>query len=79
MLESLFNNFEDHYSKILLNERLHHGYFSMKKFYLKNTFLIGHLLVTASVIRKLDIQTFNSKYLNSNPNSNPNQYCWHPI
>ena len=51
----------------------------MKKFYLKNTFLTGHLLVTASVIRKLDIQTFNSKYLNSNPNSNPNQYCWHPI
>ena len=37
----------------------------MKKFYLKNTFLTGHLHS-----RKLDIQTFNSKYLNSNPNSN---------
>ena len=48
MLESLFNNFADLYSKILLNERLHHGYFSMKKFYLKNTFLTGHFRVTAS-------------------------------
>ena len=37
----------------------------MKKFYLKSTFLTGHLRATAS-----DIQTFDSKYLNSNPNSN---------
>ena len=34
MLETLFNNFVDLKSKILLNERLHHEYFSMKKFYL---------------------------------------------
>ena len=38
MLKSLFNKFADIKSEILLDERLHHGYFSMKKFYLKNTF-----------------------------------------
>ena len=48
MLESLFNNFWDILSEVLSNERLHHGYFSMKKFYLKNTFLRGHLRATAS-------------------------------
>ena len=48
MLETLFNNFVDLKSKILLNERLHHEYFSMKKFYLKNTFLTGRLRTTAS-------------------------------
>ena len=48
MLESLFNKFADLKSEIVLNERLHHGYFSMKKFYLKNTFLTGHLRATAS-------------------------------
>ena len=64
MLESLFNKFADIKSEILLDERLHHGYFSMKKFYLKNTFLTGHLPATASD------SNFNSKYLNFNPNSN---------
>ena len=34
MLESLFNKF----AEILLDERLHHRYFSMKTFHLKNTF-----------------------------------------
>ena len=51
MLESLFNKFADFKSEILLNERLRHGYFSMEKFYLKNTFLTavrGHLRATAS-------------------------------
>ena len=38
MLESLFNKFADLKSEILLIERLRYGYFSMKKFYLKNTF-----------------------------------------
>ena len=58
MLESLFNNFADLQSEILLNERLHHGYFSMKKFYLKNTFLTGHLRATAS-----DTFTLNNSIL----------------
>ena len=39
MLEPLFNKFADLKSEILLNEILNYGYFSMKKFYLKNTFL----------------------------------------
>ena len=47
MLESLFNKFADLWSEILLNESLHHRYISMKKFYLKNTFLTGHLWATA--------------------------------
>ena len=50
MLESLFNTFADLKSQILLNERQHHGYFSMKKFYLKNPFLTGHLRATPSDI-----------------------------
>ena len=45
---SLFNKFADPYSEVFVNERLHHGYFSMKKCYLKNTFLTGHLPATAS-------------------------------
>ena len=39
MLDSLFSKFADIKSEILLDERLHHEYFSMKKFYLENTFL----------------------------------------
>ena len=35
MLGSLFNKFVDIKYEIFLDERLHHGYFSMKKFYLK--------------------------------------------
>ena len=45
MLESLFNKFADIKSEILLDERLHHGYFSMKKFYLKNTFSTAEAVV----------------------------------
>ena len=44
--------------------------FQWKSFILKTTFwqdISGRLLL---MLRKLDIQTFNSKYLNSNPNSN---------
>ena len=43
MVESLFNNFADLWSKTLLNERLPHGYFSMK-----DKFLTGDLRATAS-------------------------------
>ena len=55
MLESLFNKFADIKSEILLDERLHHGYFSMKKFYLKNTFLTAEAVVRmwpATLLRK---------------------------
>ena len=45
MLESLFNKFADIKSEILLDERLHHGYFSMKKFYLQNNFLTAKVVV----------------------------------
>ena len=48
MLESLFEKFTELRPKILLNESLHHRHFSMKKFYLKNAFLTGHLRTTAS-------------------------------
>ena len=45
MLESLFNKFADIKSEILLDERLHHGYFSLKMFYLKNTFFTAEAVV----------------------------------
>ena len=45
MLDSLFNKFADIKSEILLDERLHHEYFSMKKFYLENTFLTAEAVV----------------------------------
>ena len=45
MLEFLFNKFADIKPEILLDERLHDGYFSMKKFYLKNTFLTAEAVV----------------------------------
>ena len=48
MLESLFNKFADIKSEILLDERLHHEYFSMKKFYLENTFLSWKHLFNSS-------------------------------
>ena len=38
MLDSHFNKFADIKSEILLDERQHHEYFSMKKFYLESTF-----------------------------------------
>ena len=41
----LFNKFADIKPEILLDQRLHHGYFSMKKFYLKNTFLTAEAVV----------------------------------
>ena len=70
MLESLFNKVADLQSEILLNERLHHGYFSMEKFYVKNTFLTGYSGRLLLILRKLDIQTFCSKHINSKPSSN---------
>ena len=45
MLEFLFNKFADINSEILLDERLHDGYFLMKKFYLKNNFLTAEAVV----------------------------------
>ena len=42
---SLFNKFTDIQSEILLDGRLHHGHFSMKKLYLKNTFLKAKAVV----------------------------------
>ena len=45
MLESLFNKFEDIKFEVLLDERLHHGYFSLKKFSLKSTFLTAEAVV----------------------------------
>ena len=60
MLESLFNKFTDIKSEILLDERLHHGYFSMKKFFLKNTFLTAE-----SVVRRClrNFAKFTGKHL----------------
>ena len=45
MLEPLFNKCADMKSEILLDERQHQEYFSMKKFYLKNTFLTAEAAV----------------------------------
>ena len=56
MLESLFNKFADIKSDILLDERLHHGYFSMKKFYLKNTFLTAEAVVRKCSIKKVFLE-----------------------
>ena len=56
MLESLFNTFADLKSQILLNERQHHGYFSMKKFYLKNTFLSAEAVVRRCSIKNLFLE-----------------------
>ena len=56
MLESLFNKFADIKSEILLDERLHHGYFSMKKFYLKNTFLTAEAVVRRCSIKKVFLE-----------------------
>ena len=56
MLESLFNKFADIKSEILLDERLHHGYFSMKKFYLKNTFLTAEAVVWRCSIKKVFLE-----------------------
>ena len=56
MLESRSNKFADLKSEILLNERLHHGYFSMKKFNLKNTFLTAEAVVWRCSIKKVYLE-----------------------
>ena len=56
MLESLFNKFADIKSDILLDERLHHGYFSIKKFYLKNTFLTAEAVVWRCSIKEVILE-----------------------
>ena len=62
MPEPLFNKVPDLYPEILLNERLHHGYFSMKfaKFLFQEHPFTGRLLL---ISRKLDIQTFNARQI----------------
>ena len=42
----------------------------MEKFYVKNTFLTGYSGRLLLILRKLDIQTFCSKHINSKPSSN---------
>ena len=56
MLESLVNKFADLNSEILLNERLHHRYFSIKKFYLRNTFLTAEAVVWRCSIKKVFLE-----------------------
>ena len=48
MLESLLKKLADIKPEILLDERLHHGYFPMEKFYLKNNFLTAEAVVRRS-------------------------------
>ena len=57
MLESLFNKFADIKSEILLDERLHHEYFSMKKFYLENTFLTAEAVVRRCSQKNVFLET----------------------
>ena len=56
MLDSHFNKFPDIKSEILLDERLHHEYFSMKKFYLENTFLTAEAVVWRCSQKKLFLE-----------------------
>ena len=56
MLESVFNKFADIKSEILLHERPHHEYFSMKKFYLKNTFLTAEAVVRRCSKKKVFLE-----------------------
>ena len=70
MLKPFFNKLADLYSEVLLNERQHHGYFSMEKFYVKKAFLTGYSGRLLLILRKLDIQTLNSEHIKSKPNSN---------
>ena len=57
MLDFHFNKFADIKSEILLDERLHHEYFSMKTFYLENTFLTAEA-VSGGVLRKCVFRNF---------------------
>ena len=66
MLESLFNKFADLRSEILLNKRLHHAYFSMKKFYLKNTFLTAEAVVWRCSVKKGNLRNF-AKFAGKKP------------
>ena len=56
MLDSLFNKFADIKPEILLDERLHHEYFSMKKFYLENTFLTAEAVVRRCSEKKVFLE-----------------------
>ena len=54
MLGSLFNKFADIKYEIFLDERLHHGYFSMKNFYLKTAEAVVRRCPLNLMIRNLD-------------------------
>ena len=56
MLDSLFSKFADIKHEILLDERLHHEYFSMKKFYLENTFLTAEAVVRRCSQKKVFLE-----------------------
>ena len=67
MLESLFNKFADIKSEILLDERLHHGYFSLKRFYLKNTFLTEEAVVRRCSKKKMSLEISQNLQENTCP------------
>ena len=50
MLDSLFNKFAD------IKSRLHYGYFSMKTFYLKNTFLTAEAVIRRCSKKKVFLE-----------------------
>ena len=56
MLDSLLSKFADIKPEILLDERLHHEYFSMKKFYLENTFLTAEAVVQRCSEKKVFLE-----------------------
>ena len=57
MPDSHFNKFADIKSEILLDERLRHEYFSMKKFYLENTFLTAEPVVRRCSQKNVFLET----------------------
>ena len=60
MLDSLFSKFADIKSENLLNERLHHEYFSMKQFYLENTFLTAEAFIRRYSQKKVFLEMWQN-------------------
>ena len=56
MLDFLFSKFADIKSQILLDERPHHEYFSMKKFYLEKIFLTAEAVVRRCSQKKVFLE-----------------------
>ena len=83
MLESLFNKFADIKSEILLDERLHHEYFSMKKFYLENTFLTAEAVVRMCSQKKVFVEISQNLQENTCATESffnkPATYCRTPL